>query len=115
MKEAEENVNMAAQLVRAFITAINAEDFETAQGYANDDFIFEGVLGSRHGAEAYFKDMAKMKLKYDIVRIFASGDDVCLLCNIMMGGKEIFACCWYTVKYNRLASLKVIFDPRPVL
>lgn len=108
--------NDAKALVLSFIDAINKEDFETAAEYVNDNFTFDGVLGYRDGAEAYFKDMRKMKFKYDVIKAFADGDDVCVLYNIDMGsGEKIFTCGWYRLMYNKLNSLKVVFDPRPVL
>jgi hypothetical protein len=73
------------------------------------------VLGSRNGATAYFNDMEKMKLKYDVKKSFVSGNDVCLLYDITMSGITIFGCGWYHVQCNKINSLKVVFDPRPVI
>lgn len=57
-----------------------------------------------------------MKFKYKIKKVFEEGTDVCLLYDINMGGKEtIFTCGWYHLKNNKIKSLKVVFDPRPVL
>ena len=105
----------ARDIVLSLIEALNAEDFETARSLANDDMVFDGVLGSRNGAEAYFADMRKMKLKYDIKKSFEEGDDVCLLYDLQMSGLTIFGCGWYHVENGRVKSLKVVFDPRPVL
>jgi limonene-1,2-epoxide hydrolase len=105
----------AKELVNSFIQAMNEEDFATARSYVRDDFSFAGVLGSRNGAEAYFKDMEKMRFKYDIKKTFADGDDVCLLYDINMQGTTIFTCGWYQIKDGKIASLKVVFDPRPIL
>lgn len=57
------------EIVLSFLKALNAEDFIMARNYVSNDFIFEGVLGSRNGSEAYFNDMEKMKLKYDIKKL----------------------------------------------
>lgn len=107
--------NKAKDIVLSLIDAINKEDFKTARSFVTNDMKFNGVLGSRDGAEAYFKDMEKMKLKYDIQKTFVDENDVCVFYELEMGGKNVFCCAWYQVRDEQVSSLKVIFDPRPVL
>lgn len=109
------SIKNALDVVLACVRAINDEDLATARKYVSDDFSFVGVLGARNGADAYFKDMEKMKLKYHIRKSFLNGDDVCLLYDLDMGGSTIFGCGWYHLKNGKITSLKVVFDPRPVL
>jgi len=109
------SADKAKTTVLAFIEAMNKEDFNKAREYVNEDMNFIGVLGTRHGAAAYFEDMKKMKFKYDIKKAFADGDDVCLLYDIDMGKTTIFTCGWYQLTGGKISTLKVIFDPRPVL
>jgi hypothetical protein len=45
-------------------------------------------MGTRHGADAYFADMGKMKFKYEIKKTFADG---------------------------KIREFRVLFDPRPLL
>jgi len=104
-----------AKVVLSLIQAINEEDFDTAARFATDDMTFEGVLGSRQGAAAYFGDMEKMKLKYDVQKVFVDQEDVCLFYDLTMDGKTIFGCAWYHLDGGKVSSLKVIFDPRPFL
>ncbi|MBA4140531.1 MAG: hypothetical protein H0X70_08510 [Segetibacter sp.] len=59
----------AKEIVTSFVESLNNEDFKTAKTYVSDNMTFVGVLGSRNGAEAYFKDMKKMKLKYEIKKV----------------------------------------------
>jgi len=113
--EAGSPLGSASDVVHSFIKALNEEDFTAARQCINDDMIFLGVLGERDGAEAYIKDMQHMKFKYDIKRAFADGDDVCLFYDINMGGQTIFSCGWYHVVDGKINSIRVIFDPRPVL
>ena len=114
------NHNVAAETkvkntVLSCVKAINDEDFTAARKYVRSDMIFRGVLGTRDGAESYFNDMEKMKLKYDIKKVFVDNADVCLLYDLSMAGKKIFCCGWYHVEDGKITSLKVVFDPRPVL
>jgi SnoaL-like domain len=104
-----------AKVVLSLIQAINEEDFDTAARFAADNMTFEGVLGSREGAAAYFDDMKKMKLKYDVQKVFVDQEDVCLFYDLTMEGKTIFGCAWYHLDGGKVSSLKVIFDPRPFL
>jgi limonene-1,2-epoxide hydrolase len=105
----------ARNTVMSFIKHMNDEDFNAAKKCTDDNLKFDGVMGSRDGADAYFNDMQHMKFKYHVLKTFADGDDVCLLYNITMAGVTIFTCGWYHVEHNKIASIKVIFDPRPLL
>ena len=105
----------AKYTVMSFLKCLNEEDFEAARKYADDDMNFDGVMGSRNGAEAYFEDMKKMKFKYHLLKTFADGDDVCILYDITMSGITIFTCGWYKVEHHKITSIKVVFDPRPLL
>jgi limonene-1,2-epoxide hydrolase len=103
------------QIVLDFIDAMNHFDYKKARTYVADDLSFVGVLGTRNGAEAYFADMEKMKLQYNIIRTFADGDDVCLIYDIKMSGMTVFCCGWYQLQSGKIRSFRVVFDPRPVL
>jgi len=103
------------ETVLSFIKALNSEDFESARNFVDDDFKFIGVLGTRDGAEPYFNDMKKMKLKYEIKKIFVDNEDVCLFYDIDMSGKKLFSSGWYHIEHGKITWFKVIFDPRPVL
>ena len=106
----------AKETVLTFIAALNEENFEKAKACLNDDMVFDGVLGHREGAAAYMEDMKKMKFKYNIKKAFEDGEDVCVLYDIDMSGKAtIFTCGWYKIKNGKIGSIKVVFDPRPVL
>jgi hypothetical protein len=72
-------------------------------------------LGSRNVADAYFKDMERMRLKYDAKKVFADGNDVCLFYDLAISGLTIFGCAWYQVANGKIRSLRVVFDPRPIL
>jgi limonene-1,2-epoxide hydrolase len=110
-----DTANAAREVVLSCIKAINEEDFREARRYVSEGMTFEGVLGSRFGADAYFHDMERMKLKYDIHKVFSEGDDVCVLYQLQISGKTIFSCGLYEVRHGRITSLKVVFDPRPLL
>ena len=105
----------AKEVVLSYIDAINREDFQTARQYVASDLSFVGALGSRQGADAYFEDMERMRFKYDIKKVFAEGNDVCVLYDVTLSGVKLFTCGWYQIEAGKIRSLKVVFDPRPVL
>ena len=110
-----DTANAAREVVLSCIKAINEEDFREARRFVSEGITFEGVLGSRFGAEAYFQDMERMRLKYDLQKVFVEGDDVCVLYNLQISGKTIFGCGIYEVRNGRITALRVVFDPRPLL
>ena len=103
------------EIVIAYVEALNREDYQTARQYVANDVSFDGVLGSRQGADAYFEDMKRMRLKYDVKKVFADANDVCVLYDVTLSGVRLFTCAWYRVEGEKIQSLKVVFDPRPVL
>ncbi len=104
----------AENAVMTFINALNSEDFAAAREQLANGMKFDGVMGSRDSAEAYISDMTRMKFKYNIKKLFVNENDVCLLYDINMGGTTIFTCGWYHIENGKIASLKVVFDPRPL-
>lgn len=109
------SANSAKDVVLALIRALNSENFSAARELASNDLSFIGVMGSRRGADAYFKDMERMRLKYDVKKVFSEGDDVCLLSDLSISDLTIFCCSLYRVERGKIKSLQVVFDPRPLL
>jgi hypothetical protein len=96
------------------VNAINREDLKTARQYVADDMSFVGVLGSRQGADSYFTDMERMRLKYDVNKVFVDGNDVCLFYDLNMSGTTIFLVCVVSGsgRVNTLAQSSLRSPPR---
>lgn len=105
----------AKETVLNFLNALNGENFDAAKSLLANDMQFNGVMGSRDGAESYIKDMNQMRFKYDVLKVFENENDVCVFYDIDMKGKKIFTCGWYVVQDGKIKSLRVVFDPRPIL
>jgi hypothetical protein len=103
------------EVVLAFVDALNRADFQAARKCVADDLKFVGALGTREGADAYFRDMERMRLKYDVKKALAEGDDVCLFYDVAMGNVTVFCAGWYRLSQAKIQSFRVVFDPRPVL
>jgi hypothetical protein len=105
----------AKNVVLSCVEAINREDYKLARQYASDDFSVARVLGSRHGADSYLSDIQRMRLKYDLKKVFADDRDACLFCDMTISGTTIFGSAWHRVESEKIRSLTVVFDPRPLL
>jgi limonene-1,2-epoxide hydrolase len=103
------------ELVLAYLQALNDENFDLAKRYVSDDMEFTGALACRQGADAVFADLERMRLKYDIKKVFVDANDVGVFYDVTLSGVTVFTCGWYKVEDGQIRSLKVVFDPRPVL
>ncbi|MGU3374829.1 nuclear transport factor 2 family protein [Chryseobacterium sp. M5A1_1a] len=107
--------NTTPHVAEQFIQYLNEENFDKAESCLHPDFKFTGVLGTRDGAPLYISEMKQMKLKYQIIKAFTSGEDICFWYQIDMGNKTVPASGWYQIIDGKIHSLKVLFDPRPLL
>ncbi len=115
-KNREESSGQSSKgVVLAFVDALNRSDFKAARKHVTDDLKFVGALGFRDGADAYFRDMERMRLKYDVKKALAEGDDVSLFYDVNMGNVTVFCAGWYRLSQGKIQSFRVVFDPRPVL
>ena len=105
----------AGKTIQSFLQALNDEDFKTARSYLTDDMKFVGVMGARDGGDTHIADMQKMKFKYTTQKMFVDGADVSVFYDINMEAATIFCSGWYQLQHNKINSIKVIFDPRPLL
>ena len=105
----------AKEVVLALGKALNDENFQIARGFVSDDMKYIGPFGVRDGAEAYLQEIQRLRLKFDIQKVFVDDRDVCAFYNIAASGITVFACGWFHVKAGKVSSLRVTFDPRPLL
>ena len=109
------STNEPKEVVLGLGKALNDESFQIARRYVSDDMKYVGPFGSRDGAEAYLQEIERLRLKFDIQKIFADDENVCVLYDITVSGITLFACGWFQVNAGRVSSLRVTFDPRPLL
>ncbi|AIF84061.1 SnoaL-like domain [Candidatus Nitrososphaera evergladensis SR1] len=113
------SVNNAKQVVMSFVEALGNQDYKSARSYASDNMSFLGPLASHDSADAYFKDMERLRLpKFEIKKVVADGNDVCLFYDLNVGTPPVavFVCGWYHVNdEGKISSLRVVFDPRHFL
>jgi hypothetical protein len=64
---------------------------------------------------ANLQKIEHLRLKFDIQKNFADGNDVCVMYDITVSGITLFACGWFQVAAEKVRSLRVTFDPRLLL
>jgi hypothetical protein len=105
----------AKEVVLGLGKALNDENFQIARGFVSDDMKYIGPFGVRDGAEAYLHEIQRLRLKFGIRKVFVDDQDVCAFYDIAVSGIIVFACGWFHVKAGKVSSLRVTFDPRPLL
>jgi hypothetical protein len=107
------------EIVLEFLEALNRKEFKSARSYVSDKVTYMAPLNSFNGAEPYFKYVEHLNLpKLDIKKVFIEGsNDVCVLWEVNYSSPPapIFVSAWYQVHDGKISSMKLVFDPRPLL
>ena len=91
LKQPQSSTGKAKDLVLSLARALNAEDFQAARDYLSDNLTFVGVFGSSDGAEPFLRDMERLRIKFDISRLFGDGEDISVFYNLTTSGVTLFA------------------------
>ena len=105
----------AKQVVINCIEAVNNGNYTEARKYVTADMRFVGVFGATDGGDDYVDYLEKKHIRYQVHKVFADGNDVCVLYDLLMGPHAIYGCGWYTLTDSKVSLLKVVFDPRPMM
>ena len=117
MQKTESSVKSAKEIVMEFVQATERQDFQSARGYLKDNVSYVSPLNSFDRAEPYLKYnlhlyQTGVLVKFDIKKEFEDGNDYCMLHEL----NSQLVCVWYHVEDDgKIGSVKVIFDPRPLL
>ena len=108
----------AAQVVQRFQQALGKGDFAGARKSLHDRFAFEGPFEAFDKPEPYLESLKKLHHiveRIDMKRMFVDGDDVCLLYDMVTksAAGTAFIAEWHTVKGDKIAAIRVVFDARP--
>jgi hypothetical protein len=121
MQKNESSAKSAKEIVISFLESLNKGDLKSARSCVSDDFSFTLPQGSFDGAESYFRAAEEAqktyqeRYKFVIKKIFRDGNDVCVFNDVIAGPITLFACGWYHVEDQKIHSLKLVYDPRPLL
>jgi SnoaL-like domain len=108
----------AKDVVNGFQKALGNGDFKTARTYLDDHLRFVGPFETFDRPEPYLESLERLHhiiARVDPKKMFVDGDDVCLLYDMVTNtpAGTAFIAEWHRVKDNKIASIRVVFDPRP--
>lgn len=111
-------MSSARETVESYQAALGKGDFTAARKLLQDDMTFQGPIDTFNNADQYLeslKRLASIIQRIDLKRVFADGDDVCVLYDMVTNtpAGTAFIAEWYQVKNGKIAALRVVFDARP--
>lgn len=99
-------------IVLSYIQALDAHDYRAARAYLADSVFIKGPAGEAFRTpEDFLKMMAQFPGRYSIQKIFADGEEICILYNFSTQRSSVSFCSWYRVKGKRIHAIQTIFDP----
>jgi len=110
-----QSMNNAKEVVLSYIKALDNQDYSAAKRYMNDHLPIKGPGEIIDNPEEFLKMLQKYRGKYNVKKVIADGDDVCLLYDLTTSAPAltVLMCSWYHVKDGKIDSIQTIFDPRP--
>jgi limonene-1,2-epoxide hydrolase len=102
------------QTIEGLANAFNDENFRLAREYVSDSIEVSNPVVSHHNAEAYFEEAERLHVKFKIIKILVDGDEACVMYDVTHADVTTFAIGWFQVKDGKIASMRVVFDPRPL-
>jgi SnoaL-like protein len=105
----------AKEIVLSYIKSLDSQDYDTARTYMSDHLPIKGPGETYNTPEELLKVLRKYLGKYNVKKIVAEAEDVCLLYDLTTTTPPltILMCSWYHVKDGKIDSIQTIFDPRP--
>ena len=103
----------AKETVMSYIAALDGQRYEEAMGFLHDNVRIRGPAGETFGKPLDFVEMLrKYRGKYDVKKVFADGEDVCVLYDLATTGSTVYMSSWYKVSDGKIASIVTVFDPK---
>src|SRR5262249_57641575 len=89
-----------------------------ARQLVKNNLFFQGPNDAFHSPEPYFEALKQLHpiiQRIDMQKIFADGNDVCVLYDMVTKtpAGTAFVCEWYKVKGEKIAEIRTVFDARP--
>ena len=105
--------NSAKKTVMSYITELDSGNYDAALEHLHERVRIKGPAGEAFGVPKDFIEMLRQyRGKYDVKKVFADGDDVCLFYDLVTFMGTVSMSSWYTVKDGKIVSIRTLFDPR---
>jgi len=108
----------AKEIVERYKAAMGRGDFTAARQLLHDDLLFQGPIDTFNRADEYLeasKRLANIIQRIDVKKVFAEGNDVCVLYEMVTNtpAGTAFIVEWYQVRGEKIGALRAVFDARP--
>jgi hypothetical protein len=108
----------AKEVVLGFQGAMGKDDWAGARAHLADKLQFVGPFESFSNPEDYLKALQKLHPiveRVDLKKVFADGDDVCVLYDLVTNtpAGTAFIAEWHHVNQGKIDRIRVVFDARP--
>jgi len=112
------NMANAKDVVNGFQRALGKGDFQAARTFLDDHLAFVGPFESFDRPEPYLQSLERLHhiiARVEPKKMFVDGDDVCILYDMVTNtpAGTAFISEWHHVKGDKIAAIRVVFDPRP--
>ena len=108
-----ESKNSAAEVALSYIRTLDSQEYDAVWSYLGEGIRVKGPSGESFSTAREFIEMLRLyRGKYNLKKVFADGDDVCLLYDLATPAATVFMCSWYQVKEGKIVSIQTVFDPR---
>jgi hypothetical protein len=108
-----------ASIVRKFLEALGAKDFEALRGLIDDGVSFKSPVEVHEGAASFMRSMRNlgpMIERINVTKIFVDDADACAIYDFVTNQPSIGVtpCAeWYRVEDGKIKSISLFFDARP--
>ena len=92
----------AREVVVSYIKALDGQRYEEALALLHAKVRIRGPAGETFGKPLDFIEMLrKYQGRYDVKKVLAQGEDVCVLYDLKTNGPTVFVSSWYQVGAGR--------------
>lgn len=99
-------------VVMNYVKALDSKDYDLAASYIAESVRIIGPAGESFGKPEDFTNMLKRyQGKYNVLKMFADGDEVCLLYDFLTSDRTVYMSSWYRVEGDKIAFIRTVFDP----
>jgi len=108
----------AKEIVETYQAALGRGDFAAARELLHDDLAFHGPIDTFNRADEYLAAIGRLAniiQRIDVKKVFAEGNDVCVLYDMVTNtpAGTAFIVEWYQVRGDKIGALRAVFDARP--
>jgi len=110
-------VTHPGNIVKAFFSAIEQQDYAAARSHLADTFLFVGWFATMTDPDEYVSAMQRLRgwiTRIEMQRVFVDGNELCLFYNAhTIRGVTAPVAAFFTVVDGKITTVRVVCDSRP--